>query len=169
LRDGTCVDESPHDATEYVSQRFNTQIERATRDGYIDADELAVLQDACKLIPAFEGERPVPCHRDYCAANWLISKEGTWAGVIDFEFAYWDVRVADFSRDPDWSWIRRPDLTATFFEGYGRLLSPAEEQQLLVAHAEYALSAILWGHDHAFYGFEKEGRESLVHLAPLLK
>jgi hypothetical protein len=98
-----------------------------------------------------------------------VSKEGTWAGVIDFEFAYWDVRVADFSRDPDWSWIRRPDLVEAFFEGYGRLLTPTEEQQLLVAHAEYALGAILWGHDHAFYGFEQEGRESLAHLASLLK
>ena len=54
-----------------------------------------------------------------------------------------------------------------FLQGYGRSFAPTEEQQLLVARAEYALSAILWGHDHAFYGFEREGREALAHLASL--
>ena len=169
LRDGTCAEELTQNGKKYVSRRFESQIERAIHNGTINDDELAVVRAACNLIPAFEGERPHPCHRDYCAANWLLSKEGTWAGVIDFEFAYWDVRVADFSRDPDWSWIRRPDLVEAFFEGYGRSLTPTEEEQLLVAHAEYALSAILWGHDHSFYGFEQEGRESLAHLASLLK
>jgi 8-oxo-dGTP diphosphatase len=135
----------------------------------VNDEELATVRAAYELIPAFEGERPTPCHRDYCAANFLISPEGAWAGVIDFEFAFWDVRVADFSRDPDWAWVRRPDLVEAFFDGYGRSLSPIEEQQLLVAHAEYALSAILWGHDHEFYGFEQEGREALAHLAHCLR
>lgn len=144
-------------------------MERAIQTEYLNSDELSTIRAAYKLIPVFEGERPVPCHRDYCAANWLINKEQTWAGVIDFEFAHWDVRVADFSRDPNWSWIRRPDLADAFFEGYGHSFTSSEEQQLLVAHTEYAVSAILWGRDNAFYGFEQEGRESLTHLASLLK
>ncbi len=169
LRNGAYAGELTQNAREYVSKRFKSQIERAIHAGYIDENELATLHAAYDLIPAFEGERPIPCHRDYCTANWLISQDGTWTGVIDFEFAYWDVRVADFSRYPDWSWIDRPDLVDAFFEGYGRSLTTTEEQQLLVAHAEYALSAILWGHDHSFYGFEQEGRESLTHLASLIK
>jgi len=169
LRDGTCAEANPRDAREYLSQRLESQMERGIQTGYINAEELATVRTAYDLIPAFEGELPIPCHRDYCAANWLVSTEGTWAGVIDFEFAYWDVRVADFSRDPDWAWVRRPDLVDAFFKGYGRALTPTEEQQLLVARAEYALGAILWGHDHAFYGFEQEGREALAHLATILK
>ncbi len=90
-------------------------------------------------------------------------------GVIDFEFAHWDVRVADFSRYPDWTYIERPDLVEAFFEGYRRFLTHEEEQQLLVAHAEYALGAITWGRDHSFFGFEREGRESLAHLASALR
>jgi len=89
--------------------------------------------------------------------------------VIDLEFAYWDVRVADFSRDPDWAWVLRPDLDEALCEGYGRPLSAAEEEQRLVVRAEYALGAIVWGHDNAFYGFEQEGREALAHLASLLR
>jgi 8-oxo-dGTP diphosphatase len=169
LRDGTCAEEWPKNARKYVSMRFNRLIEDTLRAGYINEDELATAQAAFDLIPAFEGEHPIPCHRDYCAANWLISQQGSWVGIIDFEFAHWDVRVADFSRDPQWSWIRRPDLVEAFFEGYGRSLTPTEEQQLLVAHTEYALGAILWGHNNAFYGFEQEGRASLAHLTSLLR
>lgn len=167
-RDGTPAEKETQNASAYVFTRFNRQIAKAIHLGYLTAEERAILQAACDLIPAFEGERPIPCHRDYCAANWLIGKEGLWAGVIDFEFAYWDVRVADFSRDPNWSWINRPDLVEAFFEGYGLSLTHREEQQLIVAHAEYALGAILWGHEHAFYGFEQEGHDALAHLATFL-
>jgi aminoglycoside phosphotransferase len=169
LRDGTPAQAFPQSAQEHVAQRLESQIEHANGAGYIDDDELSTMRAASDLIPAFEGERPAPCHRDYCAPNWLVDGAGTWAGVIDFEFAYWDVRVADFARDPDWYWILRPDLVQAFFEGYGRALTPTEEQQLLVARAEYALSAIIWGHENAFYGFEQEGRDSLAHLATLLR
>jgi aminoglycoside phosphotransferase (APT) family kinase protein len=156
-------------ATEYVSTQLESHIDRALHGGYIDGDELATLHAACERIPAFKGQPPVPCHRDYCAANWLVDEHGTWAGVIDFEFAYWDVRVTDFSRDPDWAWVLRPDLADAFLEGYGRPLTPAEEQQLLVARASYALGAVLWGRDHAFYGFAREGHAALAYLAPVLK
>jgi aminoglycoside phosphotransferase len=167
-RDGTCVEQNPQDARAYVSHKFRKAIEQAVNAGLVGDGELTILEAAYDLVPAFEGEGPVPCHRDYCAPNWLVGEDGRWSGVIDFEFAYWDVRVADFSRDPNWSWIHRPDLVAAFFEGYGRALTSNEEQQLLVAHAEYALGAILWGHEHAFYGFEREGRESLAHLSRIL-
>jgi len=167
-RDGTYAEDFGQDAREVVSRRLKSQIDRAVQGGYINDRELAVVQAAYDLIPAFEGELPMPCHRDYIAANWLVSPEGTWAGIIDFEFAFWDVCVADFGRDPGWCWIRRPDLVSAFFEGYGRALTQAEEQQLRVARAEYAMGAILWGHDHAFYGFEQEGRDALAHLSAFL-
>lgn len=156
------------DARAYVAQRFAQQLERAQRGAYINAPELAILQAAYDLLPAFAGERPTACHRDYCAANWLVAESGAWTGVIDFEFAHWDVRVADFSRDPTWAWLQRPDLVTAFFEGYGRPLSPTAEQQRLVAYAEYALGAIVWGRDFAFYGFEREGHAALTHLGKWL-
>jgi aminoglycoside phosphotransferase len=168
LRDGTPAQRCVHDAQEYVSGQLERDIDRAVRGSYIDGDELAILRAACERIPAFEGERPVPCHRDYCAANWLVDEQEAWAGVIDFEFAYWDVRVTDFSRDPDWAWVVRPDLADAFLEGYGRPFSPAQEQQLLVSRAAYALSAVVWGRDHAFYGFTREGHAALAHLSALL-
>ncbi len=164
LRDGSCVEASSGDARGYVSKRFQIQVDQAVKAGYVNDEELTTLHAARNLIPAFEGESPIPCHRDYCTANWLVDPEGVWVGVVDFEFACWDVRVADFSRYPEWSWMDRPGLIDAFFDGYGRSLTAKEEQQLLFAHVEYALGAIIWGRENAYFGFEREGRESLAHL-----
>jgi len=169
LRDGACAGEEVSDAVEYLSTTLSGEIDRALRARLIDREEQATLHAAYGLIPAFAGERPTPCHRDYCAPNSLVNAQGALCGVINFEFSYWDVRVADFSRDPDWAWYRRPELVTAFFEGYGRPFNPAGERQLLVSRADYALSAILWGHTYAYYGFEQEGRDALLHLRSLLR
>ena len=44
-------------------------------------------------------------------------------------------------------------------------MTSIEEQQCLVARAQYALSAITWGMEEAYYGFVAEGREALKLLA----
>ena len=167
-RDGSCIGEPIRDATEYVSGELERQADEGARAGYLSAKELAVVRIAHGLATAFAGERPVPCHRDYGPANWLVTPDGIWAGVIDFEFAHWDVRVADFSRYPNWEWIHKPELLDAFFDGYGRSLTPKEEQQLLVSRTQYAVGAIDWGREHSFDGFVEEGRHALDHVAGLL-
>ena len=164
-RFGVCAGDAASDPIVCLTNRYTEQIEQASRAGYLSDDELKTVHAARELIPSFSGERPTACHRDYCAANWLVDDQGAWAGVIDFEFSRWDLRVADFTRDAHWSWIRRPELVEAFFEGYGRRPTGEEEKQMLVAHTEYALGAIVWGHENAFYGFEQEGRDALLHLS----
>ena len=168
-RDGSCVQGPVTAATEYVSGSLDAWVQRGMCAGCLTADELATIQAARELVPAFAGERPLPCHRDYCPANWLVSDEGAWVGVIDFEFSHWDVRAADLTRYPDWDWIERPGMVEALLAGYGRSFTAAEEQQRLVAHAQYALSAIVWGQESAFYGFKAEGQQALRRLAPLLR
>ena len=98
--DGGDTEVIAQNAREYVAGRFKSQIARAIHGEHVDEDELATIQAAFDLMPAHEGEHLCPCHRDYCAANWLVGENGAWTGVIDFEFAHWDwdVRVADFSK-----------------------------------------------------------------------
>lgn len=160
-RQGACTD-----AQEFMAVQLEQERERGVRMGYLTPAELAVVQAALEQIPAFAGEPPVPCHRDYCSANWVVSDDGRWVGVIDFEFAEWNVRVADFTRHPNWEWIGRPDLAAAFFAGYGPL-TPAQERQCFVAHVHYALTAIIWGEDNHYHGFAAEGRAALRHLATM--
>ena len=167
-RDGASAGTPIYDAREYMLSIFDEQVERGLRGGYLSQAELAVVRAACTLLPAFEGERPRPCHRDYCPANWLVSPAGVWTGVIDFEFSGWDVRAADFSRYPNWDWIDHPELADAFFEGYGHTFTPVEEQQRLVAHIQYALAAVVWGMENAYFGFAADGRKAFQHLGKLL-
>ncbi len=167
-RDGTSANTPIYEARAYILANLETWTEKGLRAGHLTDDELAFVRRVSSLVSAFEGERPVPCHRDYSPANWLVSGDGAWTGVIDFEFSSWDVRVADFTRYPDWEWITRPELMNAFFEGYGRSLTPKEEQQRWVTHTLYALSAIVWGEENAYHGFAAEGRQAIQHLAGLL-
>ena len=166
-RDGSVVGRKISDAVQYVSAEFARLIAAGSKGGYLTAEELAVIREVDAMLPAFVGERPVPCHRDYGPDNWSVTSEGAWSGVIDFEFAY-DLRAADFSRYPHWEWIRRPDLLEAFFAGYGRPLTAQEEVQCMALRIQYALGAIVWGRENSFFGFEGEGREALRHIARLL-
>jgi Ser/Thr protein kinase RdoA (MazF antagonist) len=166
--DGVPAGTPIYEAREYISTELDNWVERGLRAGCLSADELAIVRAARDLIPAFAGERPTPCHRDYCPANWLVTADGAWAGVIDFEFAYWDVRAADFIRYPSWEWVDRPDLVEAFFDGYGRSFTTEEEQQYLVAQVQYALGALVWGRESAYHGFAAEGQRALKHLGALL-
>ncbi len=167
-RDGRSVGPPVTDAVEYIAGQFADHTERGSRAGWLSDAELTVIERARAMIPAFAGERPTPCHRDYCPVNWIVDDAGEWIGVIDYEFSRWDVRASDFSRYPDWDWMLRPELTDAFFEGYGRPLSTVEQEQLLVARTQYALGAIVWGRENLFFGFEREGRDALKALADML-
>jgi len=167
-RDGSCVGQPITDAIEYVTSELTSWTERGQRDRVLTSAELATIQAAHRLAPAFAGEHATPCHRDYCDANWIIDADNRWAGVIDFEFAYWDVRAADFTRYAQWEWLERPDLVDAFFEGYGEPLEGKLLQQVLVGHVQYALSAVVWGSDYGYFGFAREGHQSFERLHELL-
>jgi Ser/Thr protein kinase RdoA (MazF antagonist) len=164
-RDGSPPPGAMRDPVAYLTAEFAREMEHAAREDLLDARKQAVVRAALKRVELFSRERPVACHRDYNPYNWVVGPNGTWAGVIDFEFAHWDVRVREFSRYPDWEWIERPDLVEALLEGYGRPLTPREQEQCLVARTLYALSAITWGTGAAYHGFVAEGRRALEHLA----
>jgi aminoglycoside phosphotransferase len=168
-RDGSPIGPVMTDACAYLTQELDGWLERDARGRYLREDDLAVVQSARRLIPAFAGERPIPCHRDYCPANWLVSEAGVWTGVIDFEFAYWDVRTADFARDPFWNWITRPMLQEALTAGYGLTFTPMEEQQLLFSRALYALGAVVWGEENEYHVYAREGRLALKVVGEMLK
>lgn len=164
-RNGSFAKPPVTSAVAFMTRGLAEQVSRAIHHHWVGEAELETILAACALVPSFADERPVPCHCDYIPANWLVRSDGAWAGVIDFEFAHWNVRMADFARDPDWNWIKRPDLFDAFCEGYGRPFSRAQRRQLLVSRVLYALSAITWGHDNEYFGFAREGHTALAHLA----
>lgn len=167
-RDGSPAQSSTGDALAYVDGEFARLLQEGADEDCLTDREQAIVHRVQGLVSSFEGEPPTACHRDYGPDNWLVTEDSAWSGVIDYEFAHWDVRVADFSRYPNWEWIERPELVEAFLEGYGRPLTPREEEQCLVARTRYALSAITWGRQAAFYGFEAEGRRAIAHIGDLV-
>jgi aminoglycoside phosphotransferase (APT) family kinase protein len=83
-RDGTPAGRPVRDAKEYVAASLHDTEDRGIRGGCLGDTELAIIRLARTLLPSFDGERPIPCHRDYCPANWLVTDEGVLTGVIDF-------------------------------------------------------------------------------------
>lgn len=164
-QDGTPAGPAIADAEEYIRSELDSWQHRGMAIDCLAPDEMAVVSAARSLLTAFANERPVPCHRDYGPANWLVTEDGLWSGVIDFEFSQWNVRMADFTRYPNWEWIDRPDLIEAFCAGYGRAFTPAEESQRLLCHLLYALAAVVWGQENAYCGFAAEGRRALSLLA----
>jgi aminoglycoside phosphotransferase (APT) family kinase protein len=152
-----------NDAAAYVTREFDW-IKRGERAGCIDANERALVRSIRDLAPAFAGEHPTPCHRDWCPGNWIVDHTGAWLGVVDWEFSYPDVRAADVSRFPSWEWVHRPQLLEALDEGYAAILTPVDPMQRRVARALYALTAIVWGRETSYTGFEREGHEALSHL-----
>jgi len=167
-RDGSCSGRPLQDAEEFVRTTLENQLKEGERTGLLSPQEMATFVRAMQRISVFAGELPVPCHRDYHPVNWLARSDGTWTGVIDFEFSRWDVRTNDFARYPDWEWELRPQLVDALLEGYGRPLTEAEKQQVLVLRASYAVTAVLMGHRVSMFGWEREGRRAMEHLEELL-
>jgi hypothetical protein len=55
-----------------------------------------------------------------------------------------------------------------FFDGYGRCFTSAEEEQRLIAHAQYALGAIVCGTENSYHGSAQAGRQALKCLGRVL-
>ena len=163
-RDGSLVGPLVRDAVEYVSTALDRDAKQVEKAGYLDDSELGIVREAQGMVHIFKGEQPIACHRDYNPANWLIDKADRWIGVIDFEMSTWDVRVAEFSCYPQWEWMLQPKLINAFFNGYGRPLREKEQPKLFVAYVQYAISCILWGHEHNHHGFVLEAHDALAEI-----
>ena len=167
--DGTHAGSPVSDAVQHLTAEFDDWTQRGVRADCLSPDELAIIEKARDLIPAFVGEQPVPCHRYYCPANWFVNNTAAWTGVIDFEFSYRDARVSDFTRTPNWEWIERPDLSEALLDGYGQVHAPPDARQLLAGHALYALGAVVSGKRERLSCFRTEGRKTLRHVGILLR
>lgn len=137
----------------------------------------AVVAEAALALPFIETCSRVPCHRDFTPRNWLVhvlepnahSQVGnadahTSLVVIDFEHARPDLYLVDLQRLWVGLWRRRPDLRASFLEGYGRQLTADEERALRQVSALWALSTVGWAREHGDSEFEHFGREVLEWL-----
>lgn len=164
-RDGSSKEEFQETDPEemmYISLEYG--LARANNMGLLSPEESTTMHQALEWTDAFAGDRPTPCHGDYQPRNWLVSTDGIWRGVIDFEHARWDLRMNDLGYWWDQGFHNRPDLEAAFLQGYKRPLDDRDYAQLYVIRALSGLRRIMWGHQHHDEATEQLGRCVLNHL-----
>ncbi|WP_152364833.1 phosphotransferase [Microlunatus speluncae] len=123
--------------------------------GSEDVDFINATIGAISGLPA---PRIGSIHNDNQPRNWIIADDGT-LGMIDFGRAQIDLYVRDFERMVFAEWRDRPDLSAAFFDGYGRTLS-ADERALINCRGAYqALGTVVWSRRHGDPDYERHGRD----------
>jgi thiamine kinase-like enzyme len=127
--------------------------------------EIATVHQAIAMAEVFAGDRPVPSHGDYQPHNWLVSIDGDWCGVIDFEYAPWDLRFSDLGYWWDRNFFQCPDLKDAFLAGYGHACTKQEQTQLDVIRVLSGVGRILWGCQYSDVATEELGRHMLEELA----
>uniref|UniRef100_UPI003F4957E5 phosphotransferase enzyme family protein n=1 Tax=Streptomyces chartreusis TaxID=1969 RepID=UPI003F4957E5 len=118
------------------------------------------LQEAGDRLTAAEQKRvrelaeqlrtlpPLPLafiHGDAWERNLLWSKELGHAAWLDFERSRFAAAVQDFVLMACSTWADRPDLRAACLQGYGRDLTPEEQQALKCLAALDAMNCVIWG------------------------
>lgn len=159
------LDNITDNAAVYFRNSLEELLEKADTLKVLSSIERKLIIETCEYCEEFAAEKPVPCHRDYGPDNWIVTSDNKWAGVIDFEFSRYDLRMTDLARYPHWEWIYKPDLVLALIAGYSGSLTDIEKRQCRLLRVQYALDAIVWGNENSFFGFASEGHAALNYLA----
>ncbi|MFI5804468.1 aminoglycoside phosphotransferase family protein [Streptomyces sp. NPDC051561] len=101
-------------------------------------------------------------HGDLWERNLLWN--GWRCALIDFERSMPGPLVADFVKLATAVWPEFPGLRSSFFNGYGRALSDAEERALVAFSAADAASALAYGPRHGDPQVTARGRRTVDRL-----
>ncbi len=110
-------------------QRVEQHLSRAS--ALLTSSEITLVRRCAAELPSLAPELPaVPTHGDAQVRNRLWNQATRQLAVIDFGRAETGPAVRDMVRLEYGPWDQRPDLRASFLDGYGRALTHAEEQAL---------------------------------------
>ena len=114
--------------------------------GLLTPAQRSLVRDCARRL-AWLGPRvpAVASHGDFQPRNWLWDAASSRLGVIDWERAEPAAAVRDLVRLEYGPWDQRPDLREQFFAGYGRALTPGEDEMLFCHAVLDALSGLQWG------------------------
>lgn len=148
-----------------LARRGSSWLARAS--GILSRDETRAAAHALDDVSCFEGERRVPCHRDFHQANWLATLAGGRLAalhVVDFEHARPDAAAVDLVRAWDGRWRERPDLRSAFFEGFGETPDGRRRRQVRLLTWLHALATVAWSAAHGDARHLEAGRDLVRRL-----
>jgi 8-oxo-dGTP diphosphatase len=127
-----------------MTSRVDRHLDQA--GGLLTAAQRALVRECANRLACLSPHVPaVASHGDFQPRNWLWDRAGGRLGVIDWERAEPAAAIRDLVRLEYGPWDHRPDLREEFFAGYGRTLTPEEDEMLFCYAVVDALSGLLWG------------------------
>jgi Ser/Thr protein kinase RdoA (MazF antagonist) len=129
----------------------------------LSARESAIGAEAAASLAAFDHASLVPCHGDFVPRNWLVTDDGQWVGLIDFEHSRYDAAEADLAILWDGELAELPDHRAVLLTGYGDL-DGVGRRRLTTLRIVAALARVVGGSHARDERVELVGRRALSSL-----
>ncbi|EGG44401.1 NUDIX hydrolase [Streptomyces griseoaurantiacus M045] len=142
-------------------EKLERHLDRAR--AYLEPGDEAFIRATAKGAAGLPALERVPTHGDFQRRNLRWEQSTGILYVIDFERSEGGSAVRDFVRLSD-AWHGRPDLHEALMTGYGRPLSLAEEEHLVVLSVLDAVSGIQYGAAHGDPELVERGRRTLARL-----
>ncbi|WP_178382291.1 hypothetical protein, partial [Paenibacillus sp. P3E] len=89
--------------------------------------------------------KPVPISWDSTPGNWLVSENGNFVGMIDFENMLWGIDVDNFSILFERYFSDNDIAMKAFFKGYGLEVLKDKKAQIEICCIKMAIGDIYWG------------------------
>ena len=137
----------------------------ANAAGLLSTAEQRLIRRHVSAIAGLPVPAGVACHLDYQPRNWLMDHTGA-VGIVDFEHARIDTAARDLVRLAHRHWHGHPDRRAAFLDGYGRQLTPIEQQLLTHCAALDAVTALARARESGDATLAEHGRATLQRLPP---
>ncbi|MET9532485.1 MULTISPECIES: aminoglycoside phosphotransferase family protein [unclassified Streptomyces] len=135
----------------------------AAAGSHLSTAEADMLRSIVSTLPTLG---PLPAgllHGDFWERNLLWN--GRRCALIDYERSTPGPLVADFVKLATAAWPGHPHLNTALFTGYGRQLSPVEQQALTAFAAADAAGALAYGPRHGDTHVTARGRRTVERLA----
>ncbi|MDN0200000.1 aminoglycoside phosphotransferase family protein [Streptomyces sp. S.PNR 29] len=130
----------------------------------LTAAEQKLVRDLAEQLRTLPPPPLAFIHGDAWERNLMWSTGLGQAGWIDFERSRLATAVQDFVLMACTPWADRPDLRAACLQGYGRDLTPEEQNALACLAALDAVSCLAWGPAHDDPHVTARGRRTLDRL-----
>ncbi|MFC7014516.1 phosphotransferase [Streptomyces viridiviolaceus] len=134
---------TPIPTTEGVPELAKVERHLAAARPYLNREDEEFIRSTVARAEEVPSLARVPAHGDFQLRNLLLDEDGSLS-VIDFGRSEPGPAIRDLVRLSD-AWATQPCLHDAFMSGYGRGLTPAEEESFVIDSTLDALSGIQYG------------------------
>ncbi len=145
-KDGNPIELYHHrNPVNYITNSIRDIANLCIQEGWLDPFEVELMEWTIQNVEVFEYTKPVPISWDSTPGNWLVDKDGIFAGMIDFENMLWGIDVDNFSILFERYFTDNKSAMRAFFKGYGLEILKEKNLEIKICCIKMAIGDIYWG------------------------